>query len=125
MHSEPVENEGTPLEEDFAQILKRLRDTYGGITDSEVARRIGLSVSAVNTWSNRKRTPKADAIRALAAAFPKFSEAELFAAAGRRAPGPLNPDAEQRILELYRGLTAEQQQAKEVEMRALNEMNRA
>ncbi|MFF9124401.1 XRE family transcriptional regulator [Streptomyces sp. NPDC014889] len=113
--------------EDLAQLLARLKSTYG-VNDSEISRRIGVSPATVNSWVHRKRGtgrgPNRDKLRALAAAFPKFTEAEIFAAAGRESPGPLSPDAEARIIELWRGLTEEQQRAKEVEMRALNEMNR-
>lgn len=119
----------TPPEhaEDLAQLLARLKATYG-VTDTAIARRIGVATSTVNSWANRtrggKRGPSRDKLHALAEAFPKFTEAEIFAAAGRQSPGPLAPDAEARILELWRGLTVEQQRAKEVELRALNEMNR-
>ncbi|MFJ2733721.1 XRE family transcriptional regulator [Streptomyces sp. NPDC087317] len=113
--------------EDLAQLLARLKDTYR-VSDSEIARRIGVAPATVNSWVHRKRGtgrgPNKDKLRALAAAFPKFTEAEIFAAAGRESPGPLSPDAEARILELWRGLTEEQQRSKEVELKALNEMNR-
>lgn len=112
--------------EDLAQLLARLKSTYG-VNESEIARRIGVAPSTVNSWTNRtrggKRGARPEKLRALAAAFPKFSEDEIFAAAGREKPGPLSPEAEARILALWRGLTAEQQRAKLVEMRALNEMN--
>lgn len=98
------------------------------VNASEIGRRIGVAASTVSSWKNRTRAGKRgahpDSLRALAREFPKFSEAEIFEAAGRESPGPLDADAEQRILDLYRGLTAEQQRAKEIEMRALNEMNR-
>ncbi|MEU9597191.1 helix-turn-helix domain-containing protein [Streptomyces sp. NPDC001212] len=109
--------------EDFAQLLARLRDTYG-VTDSEISRRIGVSTATVNHWTHRRRAPKRDSLQALAAAFPKFTEDEIFAAAGRETPGPLSPDGEARVIELWRELTPEQQRAKEIEMRALGEANR-
>lgn len=113
--------------EDLAQLLARLKDTYG-VNESEIARRIGVAPSTVNSWTNRtrggKRGARPEKLRALAEAFPKFTEAEIFAAAGRDAPGPLSPDAEARIIELWRGLTEEQQRLKEIEMRALGESNR-
>ncbi|MFF7561914.1 helix-turn-helix domain-containing protein [Streptomyces pseudovenezuelae] len=113
--------------EDLAQLLARLKDTYN-VSESEIARRIGVAPSTVNSWTNRtrggKRGARPEKLRALAEAFPKFTEDEIFAAAGRETPGPLSPEAESRILELWRGLTEDQQRAKEVEMRALNEMNR-
>lgn len=125
MHSCLVDNqEGT---EDLAQLLTRLKAVYG-VTETEIARRIGTGVSTVNAWVNRtrggKRGPNREKLRLLAREFPKFAEDEIFRAAGRESPGPLSPEAEARVLELFRGLTDEQQRAKEVEMRALNEMNR-
>jgi transcriptional regulator with XRE-family HTH domain len=113
--------------EDLAQLLARLKAHYG-VNESEIARRIGVAPATVNSWTNRtrggKRGVRPSSIRALAEAFPHFSEDEIARAAGRETPGPLSPDAEARMIELWRGLTAEQQRAKEVEMRALNEMNR-
>ncbi|MFF1282203.1 helix-turn-helix domain-containing protein [Streptomyces sp. NPDC058299] len=113
--------------EDLAQLLARLKAEYG-VTETEIARRIGTGVSTVNSWSNRtrggKRGPNREKLRALAREFPKFTEDEIFRAAGRQSPGPLSAEAQARVLELWAGLTAEQQRAKEVELRALNEMNR-
>lgn len=115
-----------PGKEDLAQLLARLKDHYQ-VSDSEIARRIGVAPATVNSWVHRKRGggrgPRREALQALAREFPAFTETEVFAAAGRESPGPLNADAEARILELWRGLTAEQQRAKEVEMRALIQMN--
>lgn len=118
-----MKTEETPHPENFAQITKRLKDEYR-VSDSEIARKTGVHVSTVNTWVHNKRTPRQDAIRALAEAFPKFSEEELTAAAGRKAPGPLSPEAEARLLELFKELTPEQQEMKEIEMRALRDTNR-
>jgi transcriptional regulator with XRE-family HTH domain len=113
--------------EDLAQLLARLKAEYD-VNETEIAARIGTAVSTVNSWANRtrggKRGPNIEKLRALAREFPKFTEAEVFSAAGRQSPGPLSPDGEERILALYRGLTEEQRRMKEVEMRALNEMNR-
>ncbi|MGW0552316.1 helix-turn-helix domain-containing protein [Streptomyces altiplanensis] len=119
-----MKSQENPHPEDFAQLLARLKDQYH-VSDSEIARRIGVSVSTVNTWVHRKRTPRDDALRAIAHEFPTFTEPELFAAVSRKAPGPLSPEREQRILELIRGLTAEQQEMKEIELRALNDANRS
>lgn len=113
--------------EDLAQLLARLKSEYD-VNDSEIARRIGVAPATVNSWVNRKRGtgrgPNRDKLRALAQAFPKFTEDEIFAAAGRATPGPLDADREARVLQYFRGLTEEQQRAKEIEMRALNEANR-
>lgn len=121
-----MSNEEHP--EDLAQLIKRLKDHYQ-VNESQIARAIGAAPATVNAWVNRKRGtgrgPNAEKLRALAAAYPAFTEGEIFAAAGRKTPGPLSPDAEERILALYRGLTAEQQEMKEVEMRALVERNQS
>lgn len=117
-------NEDTTPTEDLAQLLARLKDEYG-VNDSQIAAAIGVSVSTVNTWVHRKRQPRPEALYRLAARYPKFSPARIFAAAGRKTPGPIAPEAEERLLELFRGLTAEQQEMKELELRALNEHNRS
>ena len=113
--------------EDLAQLLARLKDEYN-VNESEIARRIGVAPATVNSWTRRtrggKRGVRPETLRALAAAFPKFSEDQIFRAAGRQSPGPLSPDAEGRILELYRSLTEEQQRLVEAQMRAVTEMNR-
>lgn len=114
--------------EDLAQLLARLKSEYD-VNESEIARRIGVAPATVNAWVNRKRGtgrgPNREKLRALASAFPKFSEAEIFKAAGRKAPGPLSPDAQQRLLHLFGELTAEQQRAYEIQMRATVEDNRS
>lgn len=124
MHSWPVETEDTPPVEDFAQALAALKQEYRA-TDSDIARNVGVSSAAVGTWVHRKRKPRRENVVALAQAYPKFTEERLFAALGREAPGPLDTPAEERLLELFRELTAEQQEMKEVEMRALAERNRS
>lgn len=112
--------------EDLAQLIARLKDTYN-VNESEIARRIGVAPATVNSWTRRtrggKRGVRPETLRALAAAFPKFTEDEIFRAAGRQSPGPLSPDAEGRVLELYRSLTAEQQRMIEAQMRAVTELN--
>ncbi|MFJ4852438.1 helix-turn-helix domain-containing protein [Streptomyces sp. NPDC088730] len=119
-----MDNEDATPTEDLAQLLARLKDEYG-VNDSQIAAAVGVSISTVNTWVHRKRSPRPDAIRAIAKAYPKYTEDVLFAAAGRKAPGPLSPAAEDRLLELFRGLTAEQQELQEIQLRALNEHNRS
>jgi transcriptional regulator with XRE-family HTH domain len=123
MHSWSVETEDTPPVEDFAQALAALKDEYRA-SDSDIARAIGVSSAAVGTWVHRKRKPRREAVEALAAAYPKFTRERLFAAIGRETPGPLSPDAKERLLELFSELTAEQQEMKELEMRAIAERNR-
>lgn len=113
----------TPIE-DFAQALAALKAEYK-VSDSDIARAIGVSSAAVGTWVHRQKKPRRASVVALAAAYPKFTEERLFAALGRERPGPLSNDDEGYFLELIRGLTAEQQEMKKIEMRALVERNRA
>ncbi|WP_069630840.1 helix-turn-helix domain-containing protein [Streptomyces niveus] len=114
--------------EDLAQLLTRLKDKHK-VSESEIARRIDVSPATVNNWVHRKRGtgrgPNPEKLKALHRAFPDFSEDEIFAAAGRKTPGPLAPEAEERILGLVRELTAEQQQFTETQLRALVEGNRS
>lgn len=119
-----METEDRPPVEDFAQALAALKDEYQ-VSDSDIARAVGVSSAAVGTWVHRKRKPRRHAVVALAAAFPKFTEERLFAALGRETPGPLSPDAKERLLALFEELTAEQQEMKEIEMRAIAERNRS
>lgn len=116
--------ETDPPIEDFAQLLAALKDEYQA-NDTDVAKAVGVSSAAVGTWVHRKRKPRRAAVVALAKAYPKFTEERLFAALGREAPGPLDATDEERLLELFRELTAEQQEMKEIEMRAIAERNRS
>jgi len=124
VHSWPVETEDTPPVEDFAQVLAALKDEYQ-VNDTQVANAVGVSSAAVGTWVHRKRKPRRAAVVALAKAYPKFTEERLFAALGREAPGPLDTAGEEELFELFRELTAEQQEMKKIEMRALAERNRS
>lgn len=112
--------------EDLAQLLARLKAEHD-LSDTAIARRIGVAPATVNAWVHRKRGtgrgPAQKNLEALAREFNLNRDA-VFRAASRTSPGPMDPEGEARILELYRGLTADQRRAKEVEMRALNEMNR-
>lgn len=114
--------------EDLAQLIARLKDTYG-VNNSDIARQIGVAPATVSSWVLRKRGgtrgPNKDKLRALAAAYPKFTEDEIFAAAGRETPGSLSPEARERILALIDELTEDQQEITEVQIRALVERNRS
>lgn len=129
-----VEGDGHPCvvdddrTETFAQLMARLMDTYG-VNESQIARALELNPSTVYKWTSGERAgqrgPRADTLRKIHNVFPKFSEHEIFAAVGRQTPARMDLDAEQRVLELYRELTAEQQRSKLIEMRALGEANRS
>jgi hypothetical protein len=84
---------------------------------------IGVHVSTVNNWVHRKSTPRSDAIRVLAREFPEHTAEEIFAAAGHKAPGPITLDAERRLLQLFKGLTAQQQELLEIQIRGLVDHN--
>lgn len=118
-----METEEFPPAEDFAQALAALKADYK-VSDSEIARRIDVSPATVNSWVHRKRSPRDDAIARLSKAFPRYSVKRLSDAAGRKAPGPLSPEAEARLLELFKGLTEEQQGMAEIQLRALRDSNR-
>lgn len=119
-----METENTPPVEDFAQALAALKNEYQ-VSDSDIARAIGVSSAAVGTWVHRQKKPRRASVVALAKAYPKFTEERLFAALGRERPGPLAKAAEERLLALFAELTAEQQEMKEIEMRALAERNQS
>ncbi|MEU9792947.1 XRE family transcriptional regulator [Streptomyces sparsogenes] len=112
--------------EDLAQLLARLKSEYD-VNESEIARRIGVAPATVNAWVHRKRGtgrgPNREKLRSLARAFPRFSEDEIFKAAGRKTPGNLSPEDEEDLLELFRGLTKEQQQMMKIQARALRDSN--
>jgi transcriptional regulator with XRE-family HTH domain len=111
--------------EDFAQLIKRLKDEYN-VNESAIARRLGISITTVNNWVHRRRiAPRPATLERLAEEFPKFSREEIFAAVGRETPGPLTPEATERLLKYFEQLTEEQQRAKIIEMQALAEHNRS
>lgn len=130
-----VEDEGTlsPVEtppeqhEDLSDLIQWIKDTTGD-SESAIARRIGVAPATVNNWLHRKRGtgrgPARKNLTSLAAAY-RIPENRVFAAAGRAKPGPLSPQDEAELLELYRNLTEEQQRMKLLEMRALGQHNRS
>lgn len=112
-----METEDNPPVEDFAQALAALKDEYQ-VSDSDVARAVGVTSAAVGKWVHRQSKPRRAAIEALAEAYPKFTRARLFAATKRATPGDLSPDAEDRILDLVRSLPSEHQEIAEAQLRA-------
>lgn len=111
-------------DETFAQVIAELKAEYGK-AEPAIAERIGVHVSTVNNWANGKAHPRPAAIRALAEAFPKFTEQRLFAAVGRKAPGPLNLDREAKLIEYFRGMTEEQQRDQLIQAKALRDSNQS
>lgn len=95
-----------------------------GVNGSDVARAIGGSPSTVSTWANGKKVPRDEMIRRVAEAYPRYSVQRLTAAAGRKAPAPLSPDARDRLLHVFDQLTKEQQEMLEIQAKALADSNR-
>lgn len=122
-----METTGPEHAEDLAQLIARIKAETGD-NESDIARRIGVAPATVNAWSHRKRGtkrgPNREKLRKLAEVY-RLSEHDVFAAAGRAAPGPLSPDQEAELLRYFRDLTEEQQRSKIVEVRALAEHNRS
>lgn len=123
----PVETKSEPPTEDLAQLLRRVMDEKD-LTQLEIARRSGIPTSTIGSWINRTRGtdrgPSREKLRALAGAIGE-PESTVFAAADRKTPGEITPSDEEEILEYYRELTAEQQRAKKIEMRALVRDNKS
>lgn len=114
-------------EENLPQLIAKLRAEYG-VNEPQIAAKIGVSVSTVNSWSSGRRGgkqgPRRASLQALHDAYPKFTAERIFAAAKREAPGPPDGEAEERVLGIYRELTEEQQRLTEIQMRAWRESNR-
>ena len=111
--------------ETFAQLMKRLMDTYQ-VNESDIARATTMSTSAVNLWvRGTRQAPRKATLEKLAAAYPKIPRADFFAAAGRRAPGPVSPDRVERIVAYLDDLTVEQQEFVEITVKAQAEHNRS
>ena len=108
--------------ETFAQLLAALKDHYS-TNDSRVAERIGAHVSTVNNWAHGKANPRPAALRAIAEAFPAFTEERLFASVGKRAPAPLSRDKRTEVLEVFDRLTEEQQEMLLIQASAVADTN--
>jgi transcriptional regulator with XRE-family HTH domain len=113
-------------DEDFAQLIVRIQDTHS-VSQSEIARRLGITASAVSAWVTHKRGggrgPSTATLHKLAAAFG-IPEREVFDAARRTAPGPVSADVEARILGYFAELATEQQEIILIQVQALAEHNR-
>ncbi|TXS21642.1 XRE family transcriptional regulator [Streptomyces sp. ms191] len=107
-------------------LIRRIQDQRPQLTQSEIARRIGISPAAVNSWVRRKRGtgrgPNRETLTKLAGVLG-VPESEVFTAAGRKTPGRVAPDREQRIVDAFRELTVEQQEFVEIQIRALVDYN--
>lgn len=109
-------------DETFAQVLKRLMAEYKA-NQSDIARAVEMSPSAVSLWLRGKKTPRDESIAKLAEAYPKYTVQRLTAAAGRRAPAPLTADRRDVVLDVFDRLTEEQQELLLVMAKAAAESN--
>lgn len=104
--------------ETLAQLIRLVQDERPELTQTEIARRMGVSVSAVNTWVNGSRVAGPRSLEKLVEILG-LPRKRVFAAAKRRTPGPLSPETEERLLELFRRLSAEEQRIVERQLMAL------
>lgn len=124
----PVEAPKTHAQDDLAALLKRVM-VETGLSQSSIAERSGIPLATLNAWITRRRSPgkgtKSGAVlRQLAGALPGVTVEQVFRAAGRQVPGQMAPDAEQRILEMFRSLGPHRQDLAARMMKTLMEEER-
>jgi transcriptional regulator with XRE-family HTH domain len=110
--------------DDLAELIERvLRERDWTLTT--LARRAGLSVSTLHSWkagdrATGSRGPSPDKLRLLAegAGLPV---AEVFEAAGRHVPAPLDDEEERRFLHMFRLLGSADRKVIEATMRAMHD----
>jgi transcriptional regulator with XRE-family HTH domain len=100
----------------LSSLLQRVFAEHPELTQKEVADRAGISKGTLNTWVLGTRGGagrlNSEALRALANALPReYTVAQVFAAAGRRAPGPLNVERRDKLVGAFSELTERQQRA--------------
>lgn len=111
--------------EDLSQLIRRVMSERT-IAQRDVARLTGIHESTISAWIRRtrgSRRPRPEYMEMLADGLG-LTRDEVYAAAGRTVPGRLTPDAEARVLAIFRDLTAEQQRMFELQMEAVREGNR-
>jgi transcriptional regulator with XRE-family HTH domain len=114
--------------EDLAALIDRvMRDRDW--TLSTLARRSGLSVSTLHSWKSGDRAggsrgPSPDKLRQLADG-AGLTVAEVFEAAGRHVPAPMDDEEERRFLLAFRALDAADRRIVEATMKAMRERQSA
>lgn len=98
-------------------------------TLSTLARRSGLSVSTLHSWKSGDRAtgsrgPSPDKLRQLATG-ASLTVAEVFEAAGRHVPAPMDDEEERRFLHLFRTLNSENRGILEATMQAMRERQKS
>jgi transcriptional regulator with XRE-family HTH domain len=105
---EPPENLSTLLQRVFAE--------HSELTQKGVGERAGIPLATLNAWVTGYRGAagriKPETLRALAKALPpEYTVARVYAAAGRRMPGPSNAELRERLIGIFEELTDRQQMA--------------
>lgn len=114
--------------DDLAALIERVMDEKDW-TLSTLARRSGISTSTLHSWKSGDRAtgsrgPSPALLR-------KFAEgagltvAEVFEAAGRTIPAPMDDESERRFLHLFRSLDAEDRRILESTMQAMSERKKS
>ncbi|MER5694860.1 helix-turn-helix domain-containing protein [Streptomyces mirabilis] len=114
--------------DDLAALIARVMDERGW-TLTTLARRSGVSTSTIHSWKSGDRAtgsrgPSPALLR-------KFAEgagltvAEVFEAAGRTIPAPMDDESERRFLHLFRSLDTEDRKVVEATMQAMSERQKS
>jgi transcriptional regulator with XRE-family HTH domain len=106
-----VATDGGGEAETLSALLKRALDGTPGLTQRGLAERAGIPNSTLGAWITGRRVPKntpeaKDQLRALAEHLPGVTVRELFESIGQQVPGALAPEAEERMLAMYRNLSS-------------------
>ncbi|MDH6111948.1 hypothetical protein P3T36_006869 [Kitasatospora sp. MAP12-15] len=93
--------------EDLSALLVRALAEVGR-NQSWLAKETSIPLPTINAWVKRTRGGEGridpDRLRLIANVLPGVTVAEIFEAAGRRVPGPLDEERERKLLRLYRAL---------------------
>lgn len=114
--------------DDLAALIERVMDEKDW-TLSTLARRSGISTSTLHSWKSGDRAtgsrgPTPTLLR-------KFAEgagltvAEVFEAAGRHVPAPMDDESERRFLHMWRSLDGADRKVIEATMQAMTERQRS
>lgn len=97
--------------EDLAALLKRLLAEKDK-SQAWLAAETGIPLATINAWVVGRRAPKgasgSESLRKLAVALGATPKA-MFEAAGRRAPGPLSREREDKLMQIFRALPVDGQ----------------
>lgn len=114
--------------DDLGALIERVMDEKGW-TMSTLARRSGLSTSTLHSWKSGDRAtgsrgPNPEKLRQLANG-AGLTVAEVFEAAGRHVPAPIDDESERRFLHMYRAISGEDRRVVEATMQAMMERQKS